>query len=79
MRDTQPPIENDEQYQGYQQARKTLTKVVAEREARLIAALGGGDEELIEDRRTELLNILRKRQGIIDAIKEYERRQRQTA
>lgn len=79
MRDTQPPITTREEYYGYQQARNTLTALVAEREARLIAALNSGDDELIEDRRFELLNTLRKRQGIIDAIKAYERQQSQSA
>lgn len=79
MRDTQPPITTAEEYHGYQQARDTLTALVAEREARLMAALNSGDEELIEDRRFELLNVLRKRQGIIDAIRAYEHRQPQSA
>lgn len=79
MRDTQPPITTREEYFGYQRARDILTALVAEREARLIAALNGGDNELIEDRRFELLNSLRKRQGIIDAIKAYERQQSQSA
>ena len=78
MRDVQPPITSEEEYRGYQKARETMTALVAEREARLIAALNDGDGELIEDRRFELLNSLRKRQGIIDAIKEYEQR-RQSA
>lgn len=79
MRETQPPITTIEEYHGYQQARDTLTALVAEREARLMASLTSGDDELIEDRRFELLNVLRKRQGIIDAIKAYERHQPQSA
>lgn len=79
MRDTQPPITTREEYYGYQQARDILTALVAEREARLIAALNSGENDLIEDRRFELLNTLRKRQGIIDAIKAYERQQSQSA
>jgi hypothetical protein len=79
MRDTQPPITTTEEYHGYQKARDTLTALVAEREARLMAALESGDQELIEDRRFELLNALRKRQGIIEAITIYERQQLQSA
>ncbi len=78
MRDEPPPIASEEEYHGYQKARDTMTALVSEREARLIAALSSGDGELIEDRRFELLNSLRKRQGIIDAIKRYEQ-QRQSA
>lgn len=78
MRDTQPPIATEEEYHGYQKALDTMTALVVERETRLIAALSSGDDELIEDRRFELLNSLRKRQGIIDAIKAYEQR-RQSA
>jgi hypothetical protein len=79
MRDTQPLITDDEEYQGYQKARDTLTDLVREREQRLFTALNGADEELIEDRRTELLNVLRKRQGIINAIKAYEGQRHQSA
>jgi hypothetical protein len=79
MRDTQPPITNPEEYYGYQKARDTLTELIREREARLIAALGEGDERLIEDRRAELLKVYRNRQGIIDAIKAYERTHQQSA
>lgn len=79
MRDTQPPITILDEYHGYQQARDPLTALVAEREARLMAALNSGDEELVEDRRFELLNALRKWQGIIDAIKAYERHQSRSA
>lgn len=50
-----------------------------QREARLIAALTQGDRKRIEDRRFELLDALRKRQGIIDAIQAYERRRPRTA
>lgn len=73
MRDVQPPITSSEEYYGYQKGRDTMTALVAEREARLIAALNSGDNDLIEARRFELLQVLRKRQGIIDAIKVYER------
>jgi hypothetical protein len=53
--------------------------LVERRETRLIDALDVGDLKTIEDRRFELLDALRKRQGIIDAIVAYERRQPRTA
>lgn len=79
MRDTQPPISDDTEYQGYQQARDKLTALVEQREARLVDALAHGDREQIEDRRYDLLDVLRKRQGIIDAIRAYERSRQQSA
>ncbi len=79
MRDTQPPITDHEEYLGYQRARDKLTQFVAQRETRLFEALAASDQALIEDRRTELLTALRKRQGIIDAIREYEHKQQQSA
>jgi len=79
MRDTQPPITDHEEYLGYQRARDKLTQFVAERETHLFEALAAADQELIEDRRAELLTALRKRQGIIDAIRDYERHQQQSA
>ncbi len=79
MRSVQPSITCDEEYQGYQRARDTLTRAVREREQRLIEALASGDEELIEARRYELLHVLADRQAIIDAIKQYEQQVAQSA
>jgi hypothetical protein len=79
MRDTQPPISDDTEYQGYQQACGKLTALVEQREARLVEALAHGNREEIEDRRYDLLDALRKRQGIIDAIRVYERSRQQSA
>ena len=79
MRDTQPPIMNEAEYQGYQQANVTLTQLVAEREQRLFQALASGNQPLIEDRRFELLHVLRDRQAIIDAIHMYEQQHQQIA
>lgn len=45
-----------------------MTLLVEQREARLIDALARGDREEIEDRRFDLLDALRKRQGILDAL-----------
>ena len=79
MRETQPPIMNEAEYQGYQQANGTLTQLVTEREQRLFQALASGAQQLIEDRRFELLHVLRDRQAIIDAIHLYEEQHRQIA
>jgi tetraacyldisaccharide-1-P 4'-kinase len=79
MRPVQPPITTEEEYHGYQRGRDTLTKVVQEREQRLVEALARGDETLIEARRFELLHVLADRQAIIDAIKQYEQHVSQSA
>lgn len=79
MRDTQPPITNEDEYQGYQSRRDKLTKLVEEREQRLIATLASGDAKRIEASRFDLLQVLRDRQGIIDAIQTYERQHQQSA
>lgn len=79
MRSVQPPITTEEEYQGYQRGRDTLTTVVREREQRLIEALASGDEALIEARRFELLHVLSDRQAIIDAIRQYEQNVLQSA
>jgi hypothetical protein len=79
MHPVQPPITSGEEYQGYQRGRDTLTKVVREREQRLVEALASGDEELIEAWRFELLHVLSDRQAIVDAIKQYEQRIPQSA
>lgn len=75
MRDVQPPITDQEEYAGYQRARDKLTILVEQREARLIDALARGENEEIEDRRFDLLDALRKRQGILDALSVYEHQQ----
>jgi len=77
MRDVQPPITSDEQYQGYKLAAEKLTKVVEAREQVLFESRHNPDR--IEAARADLLTILRKRQGILDAIKDYERLQRHSA
>jgi precorrin-6B methylase 1 len=79
MRPVQPPITTEEEYHGYQRGRDTLTKVVQEREQRLVEALASGDKTLIEARRFELLHVLADRQAIIDAIKQYEQHVSQSA
>ena len=77
MRDVQPPITNDEQYRGYKLAFEKLTKVVEAREQVLFENRANPDR--IEAARSDLLNILRKRQGILDALRAYEQSHQQSA
>ncbi len=79
MHDTQPPITHAEEYHGYQWALAKLTKLVEAQEALLITALSSGDTELLEDRRFDLLDALRLRQGVLDALRIYAHEQRQSA
>jgi hypothetical protein len=72
MRDVQPPITNDEQYCGYRLALEKLIRVVEAREQVLFENRHNPDR--IEAAHGDLLNILRKRQGILDAIRTYELR-----
>lgn len=51
----------EEEHLGYQHGRDTWSKVVQEREQRLIEALASGDEALIEARRYELFYDLADR------------------
>ena len=71
MRDTQPPITNDEELAGYRAGLERFNKIVAEREATLFAS--HDDAEQLEHARQELYRVYRKRQGILDAIAAYER------
>ena len=73
MRDVQPPITNDQELAGYRNGLTTLNEIVAEREAALFASRD--DPARLEDARQELYRVYRKRQGILDAIAEYERQQ----
>ena len=73
MRDVQPPITNDQELAGYRNGLTTLNEIVAEREAALFA--NGDHPARLEDARQELYRVYRKRQGILDAIAEYERQQ----
>ena len=75
MRYEQPPITSEAEYHGYQAGLDKMTKMVEVRETRLFDALQSGDTKRIEDRRSELLHMLRLRQGIIDAIHVYEKQQ----
>ncbi len=71
MRDTQPPITNEQQLIGYTAGLARLNEVVSIREQALFASQD--DPERLEHARQELYRIYRKRQGILDAIAVYER------
>ena len=79
MRDTQPPIANEQEYYGYSSAREKMTALVEEREQALLDALHSGDKEYIEDCRYALFRAIGKRLGILDAIRTYEQQKQQSA
>ena len=72
MRDVQPPITSDQELAGYRDGLARFNEIVAEREAALFASRD--DPQRIEDARQELYRVYRKRQGILDAIADHERR-----
>ncbi len=71
MHDTQPPITTSEEYAGYKAALTTMNAACADREQRLFDVRD--DPTQLEGARAALLHIYRRRQGIIDAINDYER------
>jgi hypothetical protein len=72
MHDTQPPITNDEEYAGYKAGLERLNAVCADREQRLFEVRD--DPARLEGARAALFHIYRRRQGINDAIADYERK-----
>jgi hypothetical protein len=77
MRDTQPPIADDQEYQGYLAG---LALLNAECVLRAQAVVEGKDDPAkLQDALDAFDRMNRKRQGIVDAIAEYERRQKQSA
>jgi hypothetical protein len=73
MRDTQPPITTAEEYEGYKAGLARMNAVCADREQRLFEARDDPDQ--LENARDALHHIYKRRQGIIDAIADYERKQ----
>jgi hypothetical protein len=71
MRDVQPPITSDQELAGYRAGLARFDEIVAEREAALFASRD--NLQRLEDVRQELFRVYRKRQGILDAIADYER------
>ena len=72
MHDTQPPITTHEEYEGYRSALEAMNLACADREQRLFDVRN--DPAQLEGARAALLHIYRRRQGIIDAIADYERK-----
>jgi hypothetical protein len=77
MRDTQPPITNDEEYAGYKHALGLLNDECSLREQAVFDSRNDADK--LERARNALYRMYGKRQGIINAIKEYEKQQQQSA
>jgi hypothetical protein len=77
MRDTQPPITTEEEYQGYQAGLALLTAECVQRAQTVLA--NKDDPAKLHDALDALERMLRKRQGIVDAIAAYERSQKQSA
>ena len=74
MKETQPPITTADEYAGY---RKTLEDINAEcagREQDVFQAQG--DPARLERARAALFRMYRIRQGILDALADYERQHR---
>jgi len=77
MRDTQPPITNDQEYQGYQAG---LTLLNAECVLRAQAVIAHKDDPAkLQDALDALDRMNRQRQGIAIAINAYEQSQKQSA
>jgi len=70
MRDTQPPITTQEEYDGYKAGLARINAVCADREQQLFEART--DPEQLENARDALQHIYNRRQGILDAIAAYE-------
>lgn len=77
MRDTQPPITNEQEYQGYQAG---LALLNAECVLRAQAVIESKDDPAqLQDALDALDRMNHKRQGIVAAIAEYAQRQKQSA
>lgn len=77
MHDTQPPITNEQEYQGYQAGLALLT---AECVLRAQIVIESKDEPVkLRDALDALDRMLRKRRGIVTAIDQYEQQQKQSA
>jgi hypothetical protein len=72
MKETQPPITTADEYDGYQQALEDINAECAGREQDVFHAQS--DPAKLDRARIALFRMYRIRQGIIDAIAEYERK-----
>ena len=73
MRDTQPPITNDQEYHGYQAGLALLTAECVLRAQVVIASQP--DPMKLQDALDALDRMIHKRQGIVVAIAAYEQQQ----
>jgi hypothetical protein len=75
MKETQPPITNDAEYNGYKLALTDIDAECVGREQDVFHAQS--DPAHLERARAALFRMYRIRQGIIDAIADYEAKQLQ--
>lgn len=74
MKETQPPITSADEYDGYQHALADVTAECAEREQDVFQA--HNDPAKLERARKALFRMYRIRQGILDALADYDRQHR---
>lgn len=72
MKETQPPITTPDEYAGYQQVLADINAECAGWEQDVFQARN--DPPRLERARTALFRMYRIRQGILDALADYERR-----
>ena len=71
MKETQPPITSADEYGGYQRALEDINGECLGREQEVFQAQG--DPAKLERARAALFRMYRIRQGIIDALQDYNR------
>ena len=71
MKETQPPITNAEEYTGYQRALIDINAECLGREQDVFQSQS--DSIKLDRARVALFRMYRIRQGILDALSEYER------
>jgi len=71
MKETQPPITSTDEYEGYQHALEDINSECSAREQDVFQAQG--DPVTLERARAALFRMYRIRQGIMDALHDFER------
>ncbi|MBA3825251.1 MAG: hypothetical protein H0X24_15300 [Ktedonobacterales bacterium] len=71
MKETQPPITNTDEYEGYKRALGDINAECLEREQDVFQARS--DPAKLDRARAALFRMYRIRRGMIDALTEYER------
>lgn len=74
MKETQPPITTADEYAGYQRALEDINAECVGREQDVFQAQS--DSARLERARTALFRMYRIRQGILEALADYERQHR---